>query len=120
MSQKNNHETPGEPVDNPENENGEAEEGVVMSVALTIEEYEALQAEVQKNLDGWQRTQADYNNLRRRTEQERELMRTELTGKVLSPFLDKLDLHGISTPMDLPMLEIRCAAAQGNLADIVT
>jgi 5-formaminoimidazole-4-carboxamide-1-(beta)-D-ribofuranosyl 5'-monophosphate synthetase len=36
------------------------------------------------------------------------------------PYLDELDLHGISTPMDLPMLEIRWAAAKGNLADIVT
>jgi 5-formaminoimidazole-4-carboxamide-1-(beta)-D-ribofuranosyl 5'-monophosphate synthetase len=36
------------------------------------------------------------------------------------PYLRELNLHGISTPMDLPMLEIRWAAAQCNLADIVT
>ncbi len=94
MSDQENHETPMDPVEKPENENGEAELGVVM----TIEEFDHFQAELesarveaQKNLDGWQRAQADYNNLRRRTDQEREQMRNDLTGKILTPFLDVLD-----------------------------
>ncbi|HUF36942.1 MAG TPA: nucleotide exchange factor GrpE [Anaerolineales bacterium] len=67
-------------------------------VALTMNEYERLQEdlekvrlEAEKHLDSWQRALADYNNLRRRTEIEREQMRGELVGKIIGPFLDVLD-----------------------------
>jgi len=39
---------------------------------------------------------ADYNNLRRRMDQEREQMRGEMTGKILNPFLDVLDDLGLA------------------------
>jgi molecular chaperone GrpE len=67
-------------------------------VALTMGEYERLQGDLEKtrleadkHLDSWQRAMADYNNLRRRTEIEREQMRGELVGKIIGPFLDVLD-----------------------------
>lgn len=92
MSDQDNHETPIDPTDSPDN--GAAEVGV----GMTMEEYENLQAELEsakadaaKNLVGWQRAQADYSNLQRRTAQEREQMRGELLGKIIAPFLDVLD-----------------------------
>lgn len=90
--------------DNPEqhdengHDSGSADEKGEVGVAMSMEEYEALQqeleeakAEAARNLDGWQRALADYNNLRRRTELEREQMRAELIGKIINPFLDVLD-----------------------------
>ena len=67
-------------------------------VALPMAEYDQLkeelaaaQKEAAANLDSWQRAVADYNNLRRRTQVEREQMHAELTVKILTPFLDVLD-----------------------------
>ena len=86
--------------------NGQAE----MGVAMTMAEYDELQqaldtarAEADKYRDSWQRAMADYNNLRRRTEQEREAMRGDLTGKILNPFLDVMDDLALAVqnrPMD--------------------
>ena len=90
MSDQENMDTPAEPVENPENDG--------VGVVMTMEEFEQFEselenakAEAQKNLDGWQRAMADYSNLQRRVQQEREAMRGDLTGKILSPFLDALD-----------------------------
>ncbi len=67
-------------------------------VGISMEEYDQLQRDLEttrsdsrNNLDGWQRALADYNNLRRRTEQERDQMKDEVVGKVVTPFLDVLD-----------------------------
>jgi molecular chaperone GrpE len=67
-------------------------------IGISVAEYDQLQAELStardesnKNRDGWQRAVADYNNLRRRTEQEREQMRTDAVGAVVKPFLDVVD-----------------------------
>lgn len=67
-------------------------------IGLSLSEYDRMKAdletasaEAEKNLDSLQRALADYNNLRRRTEQEREQMHGELVGKILNPFLDVLD-----------------------------
>lgn len=87
----------GQPSPPPEN-GGSEEQPLEVSIGLSMDEYEAMQQELsdaraaaEKNLEGWQRTQADYNNLRRRTEQERESMRADMVGKILNPFLDVLD-----------------------------
>jgi heat-inducible transcriptional repressor len=55
------------------------------------EELETARREAEKNLDNFQRALADYSNLRRRTEQEREQMHGELLGRILNPFLEVLD-----------------------------
>lgn len=104
MSDQENQDIPAEPAENPE----DAE----VSVVMTMEEFDQFQAalataknEAQKNLDGWQRSQADYNNLQRRIQMEREQMRGDLTGKILSPFLDVLDdleLAVRNRPADMP------------------
>jgi molecular chaperone GrpE len=79
-------------------ENGEAEPEGSVVIALTVDEFDAFQkqladarVEAEKQRDSYHRALADYNNLRRRTEQEREQMRADLTGKILNPFLDVLD-----------------------------
>ena len=103
---KEEHPTPVEPQDGaqdgegPSGENGDAlvdGEGEPI-IGLTLSEYDRLQteldttrAEAEKHLDSWQRAMADYNNLRRRTELEREQMHGELVGKILIPFLEVLD-----------------------------
>lgn len=67
-------------------------------IGMAVSEYDRLQEELEtarreaeKNLDNFQRALADYSNLRRRTEQEREQMHGDLVGKILNPFLDVLD-----------------------------
>lgn len=67
-------------------------------IAMTIAEFDEMQqqlesarAEAEKQRDSLQRALADYNNLRRRTDQEREQMRGDLVGKILNPFLEVLD-----------------------------
>jgi molecular chaperone GrpE len=67
-------------------------------VAYTIEEVDAMKDELaaardeaEKNLDSYHRALADYNNLKRRTEIEREQMKGEAIGKVLAPFLEIID-----------------------------
>jgi len=100
------HPNPAEPGEGDRAENGPAgENGDALVdgegepvIGLTLSEYDALQheletarAEAEKNLDSWQRTVADYNNLRRRTELEREQMHGELVGKIINPFLEILD-----------------------------
>jgi molecular chaperone GrpE len=97
---------PAEPGEGDRDENGPAgENGDALVggegepvIGLTLSEYDAFQeeletarAEAEKNLDSWQRAVADYNNLRRRTELEREQMHGELVGKIINPFLEILD-----------------------------
>ena len=85
---------------NNENEesSGDSAAEAELMVGMSVDEYEQLQNELdqareeaQKNLDGWQRALADYNNLRRRTEMERSQMKVEAVGSVVRPFLDVLD-----------------------------
>lgn len=57
-------------------------------------QLEALAAEKEQQLTGWQRTQADFANFRRRTEQERsELVRMAEAGLIreILPVLDDLE-----------------------------
>ena len=67
-------------------------------VGYTLEEVDQMQNELeesrtkaQENLDGWQRAQADYSNLKRRVEREQIQMRQNAVVDVVEPFLDVLD-----------------------------
>jgi molecular chaperone GrpE len=105
MSKSKNEHPENSPEDNSNNENasnpdadGKESVEAELMVGMSVEEYDQLQNELeqareeaQKNLDGWQRALADYNNLRRRTEMERSQMKMEALGNVVRPFLDVLD-----------------------------
>lgn len=52
---------------------------------------EAAEARAAENLDGWQRTQADFINYRRRVERDRELEYQTLKGDVVRKLLPVLD-----------------------------
>src|SRR5437879_220717 len=71
------------------------------------EQFEALQAEKEEQFRGWQRTQADFTNYRRRTEQERvDLLKSAEAGLIhdLLPVLDDLERAIASLPADLQEL----------------
>lgn len=55
------------------------------------EELEALRAEAQKNLDGWQRTLAEFQNYKRRTEREARESYQNATSDVLKNLLPIVD-----------------------------
>lgn len=72
----------------PSNAAGETEEVTALRRAL-----EEAEARAESNLAGWKRAQADYQNLRRRMEQEREELVRQATAQVvlhLLPILDDL------------------------------
>lgn len=73
----------------PEEESGEN------AVKLQIEELEEKLLEVQKqadeNLNGWQRSLAEFSNYKKRTERESNETRTRLKGEILLPLLDVYD-----------------------------
>lgn len=67
-------------------------------------EIERLKAEAQTNLDGWQRSRAEFTNYKRRTAQElseaRERGATDALGKVL-PAIDDFERALSTIPDDL-------------------
>jgi molecular chaperone GrpE len=68
------------------------------------QQLEALRAEKDEQYRGWQRTQADFVNYRRRMEQERsELIKSAEAGLIhdLLPVLDDLERAIASLPSDL-------------------
>jgi molecular chaperone GrpE len=73
--------------------------------ALTLEEQLAeAQAEAARNLDGWQRTQAEFANARKRFEKQRGdtylNANVDLVGKIL-PLLDDFERALGSVPADI-------------------
>ena len=70
----------------------------VPMVALTMEEYTAMQTDREKfqqeskdYLDGWQRERAEFQNLRRRIERDQSQAKLDLTGQVIKKYLVILD-----------------------------
>jgi molecular chaperone GrpE len=67
-------------------------------------ELEKLRAEVQTNLDGWQRSRAEFTNYKRRTQQEiaesKQRGALEALGKIL-PILDDFDRALSNVPAEL-------------------
>lgn len=55
------------------------------------EELQQAQQQAQENLDGWQRSLAEFANYKKRTERENDETRSRLKGEVLLPLLDVYD-----------------------------
>lgn len=67
----------------------------IPSDAMTVEEFqaeiEALRAQADEYLDGWQRSRAEFANYKKRTEREKEEIHAHVTGKILTRYLDIID-----------------------------
>jgi molecular chaperone GrpE len=74
-----------------EPETSEVEDASQARIAELEEELAEAQAEAQKNLDGWQRAQATFENYRRRIETEKAEWRANATADILVRVLDVLD-----------------------------
>lgn len=55
------------------------------------QELEATKAKAAENLDGWQRTQAEFQNYKRRVERDRIDFQNNVTGKIIARYLDVQD-----------------------------
>jgi molecular chaperone GrpE len=80
-------------------------EALAAESTLTLEEQLAeTQAEAARNLDGWQRTQAEFANARKRFEKQRSdaylNANVELVGKIL-PLIDDFERALESAPADV-------------------
>ena len=67
-------------------------------------ELDMLRAESQKNLDGWQRTLAEFQNYKRRVEREQASLRQQAALDALSqvlPIVDDFDRAMANLPEDL-------------------
>ncbi len=74
------------------------------AVAALQEALEAAQAEAARNLEGWQRAQATYENYRRRMQGEQQRMREEASARIarqLLPILDDLERAFANLPTEL-------------------
>ena len=90
----------GEPASTaPENPAVEpAQEKAKPMETVALEEYQALQAELEKTrqqsqeyFDGWQRERADFSNYKRRVDREQEQLKQVLSSGVIKKFLVVLD-----------------------------
>jgi molecular chaperone GrpE len=51
----------------------------------------AAQKEASDNLDGWQRTQAEFINYKKRVEREQSKMKEDASARIIKRFLDAMD-----------------------------
>ncbi len=82
----------------------EGETSAEEALAALQEALEAAQAEAARNLEGWQRAQATYENYRRRMQGEQQRMREEASARIvrqLLPILDDLERAFASLPAEL-------------------
>lgn len=56
-----------------------------------LELVAAAQQEAGENLNGWQRTQAEFMNYKKRVEREQAKMREDAAARIIKRFLDALD-----------------------------
>jgi len=72
------------------------------SLKSQLEEAEAKLAE---SVDGWQRSQADFQNYRKRVERDNEMMKANMKGEIVKkilPLLDDLERAMQNRPADEP------------------
>jgi len=72
------------------------------SLKRQVEEAEAKLAET---VDGWQRSQAEFQNYKKRVERDNEMMRTNMKGDIVKkilPVLDDLERAMQNRPADEP------------------
>jgi molecular chaperone GrpE len=86
---KNNPEDVLEPEIIEENEAFDAEEEDVLDELIT--RLQTAEEESAKNLDGWQRAQAEFVNFRKRVERDQGRMYEEAAGRVIKRFLPAID-----------------------------
>ena len=70
------------------------EEGMAIEDAILEDlhaQLEAAEAEAAKNLDGWQRSQAEFVNFRKRVERDQTRMYEEAAARVIKRFLPVVD-----------------------------
>jgi len=67
----------------------------IEAIEKTFEELQseigALRAQTDEYLDGWQRSRAEFANYKKRTEREKEEMRAQVTGEILTHYLGVID-----------------------------
>lgn len=98
-------ETPTEMPDATTTDNTHADvEEPQLDVVLLREMVDKLRAESQTNLDGWQRSRAEFNNYRRRTQQQlsesKQKGAIDALAKVL-PILDDFERAFANIPSDI-------------------
>lgn len=54
-------------------------------------EIESLRAQTDEYLDGWQRSRAEFANYKKRVMREKEEMRAQVTGEILTHYLGVID-----------------------------
>ena len=52
---------------------------------------EALEIKCIENMDGWQRSQAEFSNYKKRVDRDQEKMQQDLKGKIIKRYLEILD-----------------------------
>ena len=80
-----------EPIDG--EEMNEPEGGITFSeeAELMISQLEALEVKAQENLDGWQRSQAEFANYKKRVARDQERLSSETRGRVIIRYLEIAD-----------------------------
>ena len=93
-------ETEAEAVEMPE----EADQTWLEMEALKSQLEEA-ETKLAESVDGWQRSQADFQNYRKRVERDNEMMRVNMKGDIVKkilPLLDDLERAMQNRPVDEP------------------
>jgi molecular chaperone GrpE len=87
-----------EPVNKEAAAPAETEEQAAAPILVPIEEWEALQSELEEtrakaaeNLDGWQRALAEFSNYKKRLEREKDSVHQNALGKVVLHYLTVVD-----------------------------
>ncbi len=60
-------------------------------VKLLLQQLEETSAEADKNLDGWQRSQAEFVNFRKRVERDQSRMYEEAAARIIKRVLPVID-----------------------------
>lgn len=85
-------EKPKEEPTEGEDLNGE-EAGITLSeeAEKMLTQLEALEAKAEENLDGWQRSQAEFANYKKRAARDQEQLHSDIRGRVIERYLEIAD-----------------------------
>lgn len=84
-------EAAGEPAEETASQQVEGLELTPESFQRLQQDLEAAQAEAAENLDGWQRSKAEFINYKKRMEREQAQIHAEAAARVIARYLDVLD-----------------------------
>ncbi len=101
MPEKKHHKHPDEETDEVQSgaveatDTGESQEAEVEALQKRVNEAEsrarAMEAKAAENLDGWQRSVAEFSNYKKRIDRDRESDRAIMKGDLIKRFLPVLD-----------------------------